>query len=133
MEELEKLKKQTKTFKKISISLLIIDIILFIVLFISIKTAPQSPAPPMPSESMKRELFNAKLTGYIGYQKGSVVKALIYYVMQNNELDKEHQIELTGITKTSEISNSSTYTMEPSYSDEGYINKINIIEETEDN
>ena len=59
MEELEKLKKQTKTFKKISISLLIIDIILFLILFISIKTAPEPPAP-IPTKDVRIEMFNSK-------------------------------------------------------------------------
>ena len=65
MEELQKLKKQTKIFKKIAITLLIIDLILFTIFYIGIKRK-QEIGPSVIPRNTEVEMFNARFTRIFG-------------------------------------------------------------------
>lgn len=131
MEELEKLKKRTKKLKIIFIFLLLLGVMCFAIIFIAEYYPPKSNSYNHRSaESQKVELFNSKYSPYMGKKRSeSDVRQLITLVKNNNESDKEHQIEFTGITNSSKISKDDKYTIECDYSDDEFINKIYVIKE----
>lgn len=128
MEELKKLKKQTKMLKYTFLTILIIDIILLGIVYIQESKNPSSP-PPLQDIAMK--VFNSNFEKYAGKQKGQAIKSLITVIKYKNEQEMEHKVQVIGITETSEILNNEYYNVKLKYSDSGYINKI-IIEKSEE-
>ena len=127
MEELEKLNRQTKIIRNIFLIKLILDIILFTILFIELKKQEPPLLPVQPDVIVEqRYLFNSKFNIYLGRKKGQYVIRLFEDVNANNITEEEHQVKLTGITDISEIDDNIYYNIIPSYSDNGYIKKINI-------
>ena len=76
----------------------------------------------------KIEAFNSKFTMYEGERKGSEIKNIYSAVQASNQVD-EHKVEITGITSAANIKITGDYLVTLSYN-EGYVNKINIVEVT---
>ena len=68
------------------------------------------------------QVFNAKITGFAGSQKGTVVRALITAVNSSNS-SNEKQIKLVG---GENIDDNTTYSVSMEYDSEGYVNTVTI-------
>lgn len=77
------------------------------------------------ADSQAVEIFNGKFTGYSGVQNGTTVKALLTAVQSVK--GSGHSIEVSGITKASEITdNKKLYDVDFESDDAGYYNKVTI-------
>lgn len=88
------------------------------------------------SEQQAAQMFNESFTSYLGTKvSAQQAKGVISAVQASNaKNDAEHQVELSGKTKVSEISSKSKYDIIEEYGDgnnsttKGYICKITITE-----
>ena len=69
-------------------------------------------------------IFNSRLSGYEGEQRGTSVKALLNSIESSNGINYEHTIDVNYSIE--DIDSSATYNVSFDYDEEGYINRVNI-------